>query len=336
MRVESSATSLSWIPSEAVTGLMRSTFSAGFAHYDTPPSATLEDPAELPSDNFRFANQLHAWAEFDGDRLVDHGVDGGVRMGATAVWIGKFGVSFAAVAMPDLRRVETAEGWVRVTQTCGGRTAAPLPRKVAGPPYVRLQSPLVWTTLALTLHADGRTELALVGASGFPRHWVYDASGQLVLKAGVTDWAGWLSQPSWGVTPWGDADSAVVVTAAETALERELSVRLMRGERKPTIRRLETGAVLAEQGSPGASLYLLLDGVVRVDVDGESLGEVGPGAVLGERAVLEGGNRTATLTAVTPIRVAEAEGDAIDLDALTELSQGHRREEQRTSARANS
>jgi CRP-like cAMP-binding protein len=67
-------------------------------------------------------------------------------------------------------------------------------------------------------------------------------------------------------------------------------------------------------------------------VDGESLGEVGPGAVLGERAVLEGGRRTATLTAVTPICVAEARADAIDRDALARLAEGHRREEQRATA----
>ena len=42
-------------------------------------------------------------------------------------------------------------------------------------PFVQWQAPLVWTTLSLTLHADGRTEYALIGASRFPRHWVYDA-----------------------------------------------------------------------------------------------------------------------------------------------------------------
>ncbi|MEN3360966.1 MAG: hypothetical protein V7637_4948, partial [Mycobacteriales bacterium] len=64
----------------------------------------------------------------------------------------------------------------------------------------------------------------------------------------------------------------------------------------------------------------------RVTVDGTPLAEVGPGAVLGERAVLEGGSRTATLTAVTPVRVAEAAAAALDLAALAELSRGHRRE----------
>jgi hypothetical protein len=191
-----------------------------------------------------------------------------------------------------------------------------------------MQAPIVWTTLALTLFADGHAETTLAGASPFPRHWVYAADDELSLKAGVADWSSWMGQPSWQATPWGDQDSSVVVTAAETALERELSTKLMRGGAAPVIRTIGAGDVLAAQGDQGSSLYLLLDGVLSVSVDGRSLGEVGPGAVLGERAVLETGRRTATLTATTPVRVAEAGADVIDLDALARLAEGHRREDQ--------
>ena len=62
----------------------------------------------------------------------------------------------------------------------------------------------------------------------------------------------------------------------------------MRGGEKPTIRKVKEGHVLVEQGQLGAELYLLLDGVLAVEVDGEPLAELGPGAILGERAVLEG------------------------------------------------
>ncbi|HYJ74066.1 MAG TPA: cyclic nucleotide-binding domain-containing protein, partial [Kineosporiaceae bacterium] len=193
-------------------------------------------------------------------------------------------------------------------------------------PFLRLQAPLVWTTLVLTLHEDGRAEVDLPGASPFPRHWVYDEHGELVLKTGLTDYSGWMRQPSHASTPWGDEDSPAVVTAAETALERELSRVLMSG--RPMIRKLAAGDVLARQGSAGDALYLLLDGVVTVEVDGEPLADVGPGAVLGERALLEGGRRTATLTAATAIRVAEAPADAVDVDALRQLSEGHHREDE--------
>jgi CRP-like cAMP-binding protein len=96
------------------------------------------------------------------------------------------------------------------------------------------------------------------------------------------------------------------------------------------IRSLRAGEALVRQGDPGNSLFLLLDGVLAVDVDGRSLPELGPGVIMGERAILEDGRRTATLTAVTPIRVAEAPGNLIDPAALARLSEGHHREDSLT------
>jgi CRP-like cAMP-binding protein len=55
--------------------------------------------------------------------------------------------------------------------------------------------------------------------------------------------------------------------------------------------------------------------------------ELGPGAVVGERATLEDGVRTATNTAITPSRVAGAPIADIDPAALEELATGHRRED---------
>src|SRR5579859_726828 len=62
MRYESSITSVSWIPSEAVVGGTRVAFDAGFTHYDQPPPEIIEDLAALrDADRFRFANELRAW-----------------------------------------------------------------------------------------------------------------------------------------------------------------------------------------------------------------------------------------------------------------------------------
>ena len=55
--------------------------------------------------------------------------------------------------------------------------------------------------------------------------------------------------------------------------------------------------------------------------------EYGPGAMLGERAALEGGTRTSTLVAVTRCRVASVPAVQLDLSDLAELATGHRREE---------
>jgi len=235
--------------------------------------------------------------------------------------------TFAAVSMPDLRPDPVVgDGFVTFTQTVGGRTALPLPRRISRAPFVRLSAPLVWTTLRLTLRADGPPEIELAGASPFPRHWVYDANGQLSLKAGVADWAAWVGQPSWTATPWGDEDSPVVVAAAETALERELSGLLMHGASKPKVRSFEADQVIAQQGAEGSSLFLVLDGIVDVAVDGKSLGDLGPGTVLGEHAALQGGLRTATITAKTAVRTAEVPAESVDRDALAQLAEGHRRE----------
>jgi Cyclic nucleotide-binding domain len=330
MRYESSVTSLSWIPSEAVTGVSRAAFDSGFTHYDDPPPAELGDIEELRvADRFRFANALRAWIEVDDSgHITGGGYDGGGLMGVTTVRLAGLRHTFQAVALPDIQRApETGESWMRFVQTTGGRTAIPAPRPVRRKPFIQWQAPLVWTTLSLTLHADGRAEYEVTGASRFPRHWIYDASGRLGHKSGLTDYANW-AQVSFGRhTPWGDEDSPALVTAVETALEQSLSVQLMHGAAKPRISNLEPGAELVRQGDFGQDIYLVLDGVIRVEHDGERLAEYGPGAMLGERAALEGGSRTATLVAVTKCRVAAVPAVQLDLSDLAELSTGHRREE---------
>jgi CRP-like cAMP-binding protein len=102
----------------------------------------------------------------------------------------------------------------------------------------------------------------------------------------------------------------------------------MHGSAKPSIRRLSQGAWLTEQGEPGRDVFLLLDGMLSVAVDGSVLGEVGPGAVVGERAALTDGRRTASLQALTDCVVAVAAHDQIDQGKLAVLAEGHRREEQ--------
>jgi hypothetical protein len=329
MRIESSVTSLSWIPSEAVTGLNKVVFGTGFTHYDDPPPDVIRDLEALRrADGFRFANHLVGWIEFDGQRITDAGYGGGGSMGATTVAVGGKQASFAAVGFDDIQRdIELTETSAKFVQTAGGHTALPAPRRVSKPPFVKFEAPAVWSTLSLTIHADGTSEFELLGASTFPRHWVYDASGKLAAKAGLADFKDWWRNAFGNHTPWGDEDSPALVTTVETALERELAGKIMRGGEKPSIRKLKEGALLTEQGQQGDEVFLLLNGVVSVEVDGEAIADVGPGAILGERAALEGGVRTSTLRALTKITVAVAKASQIDTGALAELSAGHRRED---------
>ena len=333
-QVQGSVTTISWIPSEAVTGaVFRVPFQVGMSHYDDPPPHQIDDvDAYLAADRARFANSLDAWIAVRDGRVVDFGHAGRGRIGSTTLRVGRFDATFAAVSLPDRRSATPLdEGQeptaVRFEQTAGGRTGVPAPRRVSRPPYVQIAAPLAWTTVQLTLHADGRQEHSLVGASPFPRHWVYDATGRLVHKSATIDYASWSTNMFGQRTPWGDADSPVLVTEVETALERELSLTIMRSGARPALRTLRTGEHLTEQGDLAEDIFLLLDGLLQVEVDGTVVSEVGPGAVLGERAVLEHGRRTATVKALTPCRVAVAEGSLLDEKALQALAAGHRREE---------
>ncbi len=97
----------------------------------------------------------------------------------------------------------------------------------------------------------------------------------------------------------------------------------MQNGEKPKVRTIKEGQVLMQQGELGSELFLLLDGVLAVEVDGEAVSEVGPGAILGERAIIEPeGRRTATLRALTKSRVAVADVSQIDHALLRELRDG--------------
>jgi hypothetical protein len=329
MRIESSVTSLSWIPSEAVTGVNKAAFESGFTHYDAPPPDAIDDLEALrAADRFRFANHLAAWVEVEDGRVVDAGYSGGSEMRSTTIALAAASATFAATPQPDIQApVERTETSARFVQTVGGHTALPGPRHVNHPPFVQYAAPTVWTTLALTLHADGTVEHDMVGASPFPRHWLYDEHGQLCAKAGLADFKDWMRHSFGKHTPWGETDSPVLVTEVETALERDVAGRIMRGGGKPKVRSVKKGALLTEQGAAGDDVYLLLNGVLQVEVDGEPLADVGPGAILGERAAVEGGPRTSTLRALTKAKVAVVPADRLDREALAAIGSGHRRED---------
>jgi hypothetical protein len=322
MRIESSVTSLSWIPQGAVEGFNRLSFGLGVAHYDPPPPEVLGDLDELEAtDRFRFANRLAAWIEVQDGRIVNAGQSGGGRINVTKVGYGPASIAFTPVALPDLRPdPEIGPTWARFVQTAGGQTGFPTPRRVRHEPYVQIKGPVTWSTLALTIHADGTTEQRLMGASSFPRHWVYDHTGRLVAKSGFIDHDTWWREAYGTHTPWGAEDSAPIVAAVESTLERQLSVAVI--DAKPRFRRLQAGRTLVEQGQQGEELFLLFDGVLQVEIDGKPVTEVGPGAILGEMALLQEGRRMATLRAVTPCRVAVVPKDQIDRQALEELAKG--------------
>lgn len=330
MRIEGSVTAISWIPSEAIEGLPKLPFELGVGHYDEPPPDQL-GPGDLgrlrEADRFREANELTAWIDVEDGTVVGAGYGGGGLVGSTTFRLGRKAIVVPGVPFEVLRpEPEISHDQARFVQTVGGRAGFPAPRLVKGGPLFRINSATAWTTLALTLHADGRVEHELVGASPFPRHWIYDNEGALVAKSGTVDFKAWYRKSHGDQTPWGDDESEAVVAEAESALERELSRALLSGDAKFYRRKLGEGAVLVTQGAEGDKLYLVLDGVLGVEVDGEQVAEMGPGTMVGERAALEGGVRTATLRALTPCRVAVIPAELVGEGELATLAADRHRE----------
>ena len=330
MRVESSVTSITWIPSEAIRGMPKLPFEMGVAHYDDPPPERIDDLNALrAADAFREANELRAWIDVQGGRITDYGYAGRGLIGVTRLKLAGKELSFPAVKFPLLQgEPEIGPDWVRFVQTAGGRMGLPAPRRVRGKPFFRIASASAWTTLSLIIRADGSSEHSLEGASPFPRHWVYDKEGKLVEKSATIDFKTWYRESHGRKTPWGEEDSPAFTTAVESELERELSYALLRSDRELQRRELDQGETLVRQGEAGEDLFLVLDGLFDVEVDGDVVTEVGPGALLGERALLEGGTRTATLRAASRARVAVVPAAEVDEDVLPELARGHRAEHQ--------
>ena len=327
-RFESSVTAVSWIPSEAITGPSKIPFELGVTHYDTPPPDRLEDIEQLrTSDRFREANELRGFVEVEDGRIVRAGHLGKGHIGATTVRVGPAALRFPAVHLPDIQaEPEVGPTSARFVQTVGGRMGLPTPRPVPHPPFVQFWPSIAWTTLALTINADGSSSHELVGASPFPRHWIYDDQGALVEKSGSIDFGKWFNHSFGDRTPWGEQDSPAVVAAVESALERSLSGAIMHGGAKPAIRTIGEGENLVRQGEAGTEVFLILDGIFVVEVDDKEVAEIGPGAVVGERSGLLNGARTATLWARTAGRVASVPSDALDPAALGSLAAAHQRE----------
>ncbi len=226
MRIESSITSVSWIPEGSVTGLARVPFSMGVTHYDDRPRARLGDIDALRADpNVREVNRLEAWIEVRDGRIVHSGYGRNAGfVGSTILDLGVTRVTVPGRARPVLRRRPLVSSQAaRFVQTIGGRTGMPFPRLTARAPFLAWNSSTAWTTLVLTLHADGRKDGWLLGASPFPRHFLYDEEGNLIGDTTVTDFGTWFSTHYGRETPWRGYDLEPL-TIREFAPAREQEV----------------------------------------------------------------------------------------------------------------
>lgn len=77
---------------------------------------------------------------------------------------------------------------------------------------------------------------------------------------------------------------------------------------------LRPGQVLFRAGSPGDSLYVVVDGSVAIERNGEHIARLGEGECVGEMAALDWEPRSATVRASEPTRLIRLErNDLMDL-----------------------
>ena len=80
-----------------------------------------------------------------------------------------------------------------------------------------------------------------------------------------------------------------------------------------TARSFGSGQVLIERGMPGTGLYVVVEGRIVVETPDEGALELGPGSVVGERALFsEDGLRQARVRAVTAGVVVAVERAEVD------------------------
>lgn len=93
----------------------------------------------------------------------------------------------------------------------------------------------------------------------------------------------------------------------------------------------DAGAVLVRQGEPGDSFIVLIAGQASVEMDGRFIRSLDAGDFLGEIALIDGGPRTATVSATSAVEVLTvdragfgrlmAEFPVVRLDLVSALTQ---------------
>ena len=331
MRFESGVTSVSWIPSAAISGVTKAPFELGVTHYDDPPPETLGDlDAVVGPDGARFANELRGWITVEDGRIVDHGQTGRGWISNSKVKLGGMVVYVEATALPDLRPTpEVGADFVRFVQTAGGRPGLPSPRLIREAPFVKIQGPTVWTTLALTMHADGTVDARArrghdvpaplaVRRPGPARREVGGHRLRRVVPPRVRRALAVGRRGARGAER-GAGDGARTPAVDDHHAARAEGTEARQGEgRRRAVRARANAATTSRSCSTAWS----------TSPSAASRSRSSDRARCSANAPAEAaGTRTATVTAVTNCRVVRVARDLLDDADLRELASGHRREE---------
>lgn len=74
-----------------------------------------------------------------------------------------------------------------------------------------------------------------------------------------------------------------------------------------TLESVAEGKTIIREGGYSNDFYVIDDGTVRVEREGEQVAELGPGDVFGEQGLLEKQARSATVVATSPVRLIKIE-----------------------------
>ena len=89
--------------------------------------------------------------------------------------------------------------------------------------------------------------------------------------------------------------SKVPMFAGCSQRELQTVARAVREVRHPA------GTVIAREGEPGIGLFIVTEGTATVSIGGRKKGTISPSEFFGEIALLDGGPRTATVTAASDV-----------------------------------
>jgi CRP-like cAMP-binding protein len=74
-----------------------------------------------------------------------------------------------------------------------------------------------------------------------------------------------------------------------------------------TLESAAAGKTIIREGDFSNDFYVIEDGTVEVEREGDHLADLGPGDVFGEQGLLEKQERSATVTATSPVRLIRIE-----------------------------
>ena len=73
------------------------------------------------------------------------------------------------------------------------------------------------------------------------------------------------------------------------------------------------GAVIFTEGEAGSTMYVVIQGRAEISVGGQNVGSAGPGALLGEMALVSSTPRSATVVAGTECKLVSVDARQFDL-----------------------